>query len=92
MSKHQQHLQWHVVNAKEISELTNALKEAIKKLENVVNEFDNDLKGVLKRATFSRDEIFVAMNEVRRIADILETKVDASLWPIPTYVDLMFGI
>ena len=79
-------------DAKEISELTNALKEAIKKLENVVNEFDNDLKGVLKRATFSRDEIFVAMNEVRRIADILETKVDASLWPIPTYVDLMFGI
>ena len=43
-------------------------------------------------AIIARDEIVNAMNELRAIVDETETKVDADAWPIPTYVDLMFGI
>jgi len=32
------------------------------------------------------------MNEMREVADKLEMMVDASLWPIPTYGDLLFGV
>ena len=32
------------------------------------------------------------MNELRDIVDTLETKVDEKIWPMPTYIDLLFGI
>ena len=32
------------------------------------------------------------MQSLRRVADELESNVDSSLWPYPTYGDLLFGI
>ena len=32
------------------------------------------------------------MNRLREITDFIETKVAAKYWPMPTYVDLLFGI
>ncbi|MBO6046309.1 MAG: glutamine synthetase III [Erysipelotrichaceae bacterium] len=50
---------------------------------------DNHLK--LKASRY-RDDVLVSMNRLRETADRLETLVDSAEWPIPDYVDLMFGI
>ncbi len=39
-----------------------------------------------------RDKVFEQMNILRIDGDILETLVDSSLWPIPTYADLLFNV
>ena len=43
-----------------------------------------------KQAELFRDEVLPAMNEVRAAADELETIVDADLWPLPTYAEMLF--
>ncbi len=76
----------------EFSSLCKEMKAAIRTLEVAIYHFDTNEDDLLAKAIISRDEIVVAMNELREIVDRLETKVDAKLWPIPTYIDLMFGI
>ncbi len=47
---------------------------------------------VFKYAEYYRDVVFVAMGKLRRDGDTLETLVDAALWPLPTYTDLLFTL
>ena len=54
-----------------------------------------DIKAIsdLKQcAEFYRDTVIVAMNELRAVADELETLVSREYWPFPTYGDLLFGV
>jgi len=76
----------------ELTQLCKDMKAAIRKLEASVYHFDTSTLDILDKAIISRDEIFTAMNELRVIVDRTETKVDEKMWPIPTYIDLMFGI
>jgi glutamine synthetase len=46
---------------------------------------------VLKHAEYYRDVIFAAMGKLRVDGDKLETMVDAKIWPMPTYSDLLFN-
>ncbi len=46
----------------------------------------------LENAQYERDVIIPAMNDVRLIADDLETIVDKKYWPFPTYDDLLFNV
>ena len=75
--------------------LAGLLKEAKEKLET--------LEGNIKKAQASevnifdvacmwRDEVFGMMQSLRETVDAIEEVVDDSYWPIPTYVDLLFGI
>ncbi len=43
-----------------------------------------------KRADFCRDDVIPAMNSVREASDALEQIVDAELWPLPTYAEMLF--
>lgn len=43
-------------------------------------------------AFFFKDEVFVAMNNLRTPVDELEMLVDKKVWPIPTYGDLIFEV
>jgi glutamine synthetase len=43
-----------------------------------------------KQAELFRDEVIPAMDAVRAPADELETIVDADLWPLPTYAEMLF--
>ncbi|MFC1603802.1 glutamine synthetase type III, partial [Planctomycetota bacterium] len=43
-----------------------------------------------KQARLYRDEVIPAMEALRISADKLETIVDADLWPIPTYAEMLF--
>jgi glutamine synthetase len=47
---------------------------------------------VLKHAEYYRDVVFTAMAKLRIDGDKLETMVDATIWPLPTYADLLFRI
>ena len=43
-----------------------------------------------KKARCHFEDVIPAMNAVRAAADTLETLVDAELWPIPTYAEMLF--
>ena len=43
-------------------------------------------------AEFCRDSLIPAMNAARVLADEIEATVDKSLWPYPTYGDILFAI
>lgn len=80
------------IDIEEINALVKQLNQQISYLKETLNEYNHSNKDMLSKAKIARDQIFVAMGKVRKVADILETKVDHKLWPFPTYVDLMFGI
>ena len=44
------------------------------------------------QATYFRNRVFPAMQELRAVADELETIVGRKYWPFPTYGDLLFSI
>ena len=43
-----------------------------------------------KQAIIYRDQVLPSMNELREVADKLETVVSKELWPFPTYADILF--
>ncbi len=45
-----------------------------------------------EKAFFYRQEVFTAMAELRKPVDVLETLVDAAVWPIPTYAEMLFEV
>ena len=47
---------------------------------------------IMDQSIIWRDGVFAAMNALRETVDIIETKVDEKYWPMPTYMDLLFGI
>ncbi|MBN2449992.1 MAG: glutamine synthetase III [Lentisphaeria bacterium] len=47
-------------------------------------------RGARAKALASRDRILPAMEAVRHSADALESLVDAAMWPLPTYTEMLF--
>lgn len=76
---------------KQLSNLTSDMKKAMSLLEQVLREYQSQ-KDITAKAIYARDEVVVKMNELREIVDQIETQIDANIWPIPTYIDLLFGI
>jgi len=76
----------------ELSNLISLMKENIKCLENAIANANGVKNNTYQEAIVWRDEVLVAMKDLRKVVDILETKVDVKYWPMPTYVDLLFGI
>jgi len=72
--------------------LTSNLKASINKLSEKLEEVDKHEGDSLGHARAYKDVIIPLMEELRAVADEIETKVDASMWPMPTYGDLLFGV
>jgi glutamine synthetase len=72
-----------------VCKLIASLQSNIKKLEKVVSTTD-DIETIEKQAEAYRDKVIPVMNAVRADADELETVVDAEIWPLPTYVEMLF--
>jgi len=68
-----------------ISELNSSIDE-LKKADAVAIDIDN----TTKRAENFRDYVVPAMSNVRKAVDSLEMIVDAKLWPLPTYAEMLF--
>ncbi len=73
----------------EVNTLTAELQDRIAILEEVTDKADA-ISKTLKRAEAYRDEVFTACNSVREIVDSLEQIVDAEVWPLPTYAEMLF--
>ena len=74
--------------AGEIDILTDSLRRAASDLRSAADEVPEDMEAAM---FYCRDSVIPAMAEARKYADQLETLVDRTYWPIPTYADLLFS-
>ena len=81
-----------VEDTKELSALVKRMKQAIQKLENALDYYRSTRGDVEYKALIARDRLVNSMHELRHVTDAIETRVDAKLWPIPSYVELLFDI
>ena len=72
-----------------VCSLIAALNKDISKLEDAVAK-SREINDTVESARFARDKMFTAMQALRATADKLETVVDAELWPMPTYAEMLF--
>ena len=79
-------------DVKELSKLVNEMKNSFNELSSNIDLVNNCEADSQLKAKSWRDKVIPTMNELRNIVDKIETKVDAKCWPMPTYVDLLFGI
>lgn len=77
---------------KELTSTTSKFYSSIKLLENSIKEGRDENMDSLSKACFFRDVVFKNMEELRLYGDRLESMVDARLWPIPTYADMLYSI
>ena len=76
---------------KKISELTSEIYVLTNKLESALLGA-KELTGAEKIAKYYKNSVLTAMNELRSVADELETITAKSFWPYPSYSELLFGI
>jgi glutamine synthetase len=72
-----------------VGELTDRLSSAIEDLEHAQHEA-HDAGSVKEEAEAFVNHVIPAQNELRTVADELETVVADDLWPLPKYRELLF--
>ncbi len=77
--------------ALKFSQLTESLISRVEALENSLMN-TKGISDALEQAKSFRDDVFAAMQNVRAVADELETMVGTKYWPMPTYTDLLFRV
>nr|MCR5011454.1 glutamine synthetase III [Lachnospiraceae bacterium] len=81
----------HTALLKDITALLCETQDMVEKLEKDL-ETANGMKAAKEKAFFYKDNIMADMESLRVPADRLETLVDKSIWPFPTYGDLLFEV
>ena len=75
----------------EVSDLLSDSKLALAKLEEVTGQAAAMSEG-REQAVYYHDVVRTAMDELRTPVDKLEMLVDKSMWPMPSYGDLIFEV
>lgn len=65
------------------------LRDSLAKLDKAVCKV-SDIDNAKKQAVGYRDVVIPVMADLRAAADALEVVVDAELWPLPTYAEMLF--
>ena len=79
-------------------ELLDDILKIIRKVKTYVDELDQSIekadekKGIDKIANYYKDTVRTSMEKLRDVTDKLEMIVDKSMWPIPSYGDLLFEV
>lgn len=73
------------------SSLLTDTKKALKKLEEVTEQVTGKEEGK-EQAYFFMEQVVPAMEALRKPVDNLEMIVDKSMWPMPSYGDLLFEV
>jgi glutamine synthetase len=81
-----------VNDVRNVASLIANMKVGITELEAAITKAQQETTSSLNQAYIWRDEVLVSMKTLRNIVDELETIVSEKYWPMPTYVDLLFGI
>jgi glutamine synthetase len=69
--------------------LISCLDKGVKNLENDTGKA-GEIADFSKQAEYYRKVVIEAMSKVRGAADELEAIVDAEIWPLPTYAEMLF--
>lgn len=78
--------------AAKISALSSSLYKKTEALNTVVLNTKAHEENIHDGALYYKNYVFQAMQELRAVADELETLVGQDYWPFPTYGDLLFKI
>lgn len=76
----------------------NILTENIRMIKSITKQLEKNLLFVKQindfntKANYIKDIIIPCLDDLRKLVDELEIKVDNNDWPVPTYVDLLFTI
>ena len=76
---------------KKASDLVKALEEKAASLEKDLSKADT-LNDVAKLAKFHKEHVGVAMHELREVVDSLEEIIPRSIWPYPTYGEMLYSV
>ncbi len=71
----------------EICALTDRAKVCVDRLHALLEHEGGDAE---KHARYFRDKVIPAMNALREVGDSMENAVPQSLWPLPTYREMLF--
>ena len=77
-----------------LTEVSTCLKETKEKLAKL-EEFESEgikISDIKERAFYYRDQVLPAMESLRKPVDQLEMLVDKSMWPMPSYGDMIFEV
>ena len=75
----------------EVSSLLADTRKALVTLQEVTEQAASMAAG-REQAVYYRDVVMRAMDELRTPVDRLEMLVDKSMWPMPSYGDLIFEV
>ena len=79
--------------ADDLSKILADINNKIAELKDALNQAHNVAYGhTLERATVYRDKVNVAMYNLRQAVDTMEAILPRKYYPMPTYVDLLFGV
>ena len=81
-----------VDDVNKLASQTKVMKEQMTTLENNIAAAQKSEEDIFTQAVAWRDDVFGTMQLLRETVDAIEESVDAQYWPIPTYVELLFGI
>ena len=79
--------------ANKLAEVLNEINDKVAKLKEALKEaYDVTYGMTLKRATVYRDKVDAAMHELRKAVDTMENIIPRKYYPVPSYVELLFGV
>ena len=81
-----------VDDVKSLSSLLSQMKNQMMILEKHIDRAQHLEADILEIAKIWRDDVLSTMTILRQIVDQIENYVDEKYWPMPTYMDLLFGI
>ena len=76
---------------KQLSALADSLLKKCTALEDVLANAESNTE-IQACADYYKDVVFVSMQEMRAVADELETLTAKSYWPFPSYSDLLYSV
>ena len=74
-----------------IAQLSGCMLKKLTALENVLLE-SKEKQEILAQASYYRDNVCVAVSELRLVVDELETLVAKKHWPLPSYAELLYSV
>ena len=75
-----------------LSSLLDSAYEKVEALDTLVADGKAESHNALTAATYYKDVIIPAMNELRAVVDQMEVDTASQFWPYPSYGDLMFRV
>ena len=75
-----------------LSSLLDSAYEKVEALDTLVADGKAESHNALTAATYYKDVITPAMNELRAVVDQMEVDTASQFWPYPSYGDLMFRV